>query len=115
MRVICFDHIINELYAIEFIHRHEFPAGSKVTYANLVCYYRPLKSEPNRVSITVGGDRLPYSQDAGSPAVTLIETKLLINSTIGDANNGARFLVADITGPIITHDNAKIVSAVGVV
>ena len=93
--------------AIEFIHRHEVPVGSKVTYANLVCDYRPLKSESNRVRITVGGDRIPYSQDAGSPAVTLIEAKLLINSTISDSANGARFLAADIKDFVLSSPMTK--------
>ena len=81
---------------IDFIHRHEVPATAKVTYANMVCDYRPLKAEPNRVRLTVGGDRLSYPSDAGSPAASLLEAKLLLNSTISDADSGARFLSADI-------------------
>jgi len=87
---------------IEFIHRYEVPVGSKVTYANLVCDYRPLKSEP------VGGDGLPYSQDAGSAAVTLIEAILLINSTISDAANRARFLAADIKDFFLSSPMTKL-------
>ena len=55
-----------------------------------------MKSEPNRVRITVGGDKLDYLFDAGSPAANLLETKVLINSTILDAPKGARFLTADV-------------------
>ena len=43
---------------IEFIFQHDVPKGSDVTYATNVLYYRPLKSEPYRVRITVGGNRL---------------------------------------------------------
>ena len=46
--------------------------------------------------ITVEGDRLPHDNDAGSPAADLLETKLLINSTISDARKGARFMCLDI-------------------
>ena len=46
--------------------------------------------------ITVGGDRLIYLDDAGSPAANLMETKLLVNSTISHAKDGARFMSADI-------------------
>ena len=81
---------------IDFIHRSEVPAGKKVTYANFICDFRPLKSEPYRVRLTVGGDRLPYDNDAGSPAAALLETKLVINSTISDAKKGARFMGADL-------------------
>ena len=59
-------------------------------------HLRPLKEEIYRVRITVGGDRLTYNDDAGSPAANLLETKLLINSTISDAAKGARFMTADI-------------------
>ena len=42
------------------------------------------------------GDRLTYSQDAKSPAADLLETKILLNSTISDARKGARFMCLDI-------------------
>ena len=58
--------------------------------------YRPHKLEKCRVRITVGGDRLEYAGDAGSPATNMLETKILINSTISDAERGARMLCADI-------------------
>ena len=48
------------------------------------------------VRIVVGGDRLTYSDDPASPAASLLETKLVINSTISDANKGAHFITADI-------------------
>jgi hypothetical protein len=44
----------------------------------------------------VGTSKLPYKDDAGSPAATLLETKLIINSTISDAQKGARFMCADL-------------------
>ena len=81
---------------IDFIRQSEVPIGKKVTYANFICDYRPLKSEPYRVRLTVGGDILEYSHDAGSPATSLLETKILANSVISDAHKGARFLSADL-------------------
>ena len=81
---------------IQFIHQHEVPTDRDVTYATFVCDLRPLKEEVYRVRITVGGDRLSYNDDAGSPAANLLETKLIINSTISDASKGARFMTADI-------------------
>ena len=81
---------------IDFIFKHEVPTGCRVTYATYVVDYRPLKDEPYRVRITVGGDRLVYLDDAGSPAANLMETKLLVNSTISHAKQGARYCVADI-------------------
>ena len=81
---------------IEFITRQEIPKGRDITYATFVLDYRPLKSEPYRVRITVGGDKLSYPYDSGSPAANLLETKILINSTISNAGRGARFMSADI-------------------
>ena len=81
---------------IDFIPKNEVPHNKKVTYANFVCDYRPLKSEPYRVRLTVGGDKLDCEYDAGSPAASLLETKLILNSTISDAHKGARFLSADL-------------------
>ena len=81
---------------IEFMHKHEVPDKRKVTYANFICDYRPLKTEKYRVRMTVGGDRLDYPYDSTSPAASLLETKILINSVISDAKHGARFCTMDI-------------------
>ena len=81
---------------IQFIYRRDMPKDKQVTYASYVCDYRPLKEEPYRVRITIGGDRLDYNDDAGSPAVNLLETKILLNSIISDADKGAQFMSADI-------------------
>ena len=43
--------------------------------------------------MTVG---LTYNADAGSPAANMLETKLILNSTISDAHRGARFMSADL-------------------
>ena len=80
----------------DFIAKHEVPPYKKVTYANLVCDYRPSKDDPYRTRLTVGGDRLDYFGDSASPAASLLETKLLLNSTISDAKYGARFMTLDI-------------------
>ena len=81
---------------IDFIHKHEVPLAQQVTYASFVCDYRPLKSEPYRVRLVVGGDRLAYFDDAGAPAATMLETKILINSVISGAKDGARFMSVDL-------------------
>ena len=57
----------------------------------MVCDYRPLKQEKIRVRLTVGGDKLEYSNDASSPAASMIDAELLIYSTISD-----RFMTVDI-------------------
>ena len=82
--------------AIDFISKHEVPKDKKTTYAQFVCDHRPLKKEEWRVQIVVGGDKLHYNADAGSPTANLLETKILLNSTISDAHKGARFCTADL-------------------
>ena len=46
--------------------------------------------------MTTGGDKLDYSGDASSPAVSMLNAKLHINSTISDAKDGTRYLGLDI-------------------
>ena len=79
-------HGVSSTDNIDFIHKHEVPQ----------LYYRPSKGEPYRVRITARGNRLSYDEDAGSPAANLLETKVLLNSTISDAEKGACFMIADI-------------------
>ena len=43
----------------------------------------------------VGGDGLDYNKDAGAPATSMLETKILL-SVISDAHNGANFFTLDI-------------------
>jgi hypothetical protein len=82
----------------DFIPKNEVPPDKKVTCGNFICDLRPIKTEKHRVRLTVGGDKLPYEDDAGSPPTYILETKLIINSTISDAHKGARFMRADLKG-----------------
>ena len=77
-----------------FIPKSAIPANRKVTYANPVCDYRPLKDEPYRVRLVVGGDRLNYDADTGAPTANLLDVKILLNSII--STPGARFATIDI-------------------
>ena len=92
---------------IDFIYQHEVPLNQQVTYASFVCDYRPLKSEPYRVRLVVGGDRLSYFDDAGAPAATMLETKILINSVISGAKDGARFMSVDLKDFFLATPMAK--------
>ena len=62
----------------------------------MVCDIRPKKDDVYRTRLTVGGDKLDYEGDASSPAASLIEIQLLINSAISGSKIGARFLTLDI-------------------
>ena len=80
---------------MEIISPQKVPSTKQVTYASMVCDYRPLKEEKYRCRLVVGGDKLPYTDDAAAPAANLLETKLLINSTISQPS--ARFMSIDIS------------------
>ena len=81
---------------IKFIYRSKVPYDREVTYAIFVLDVRPLNDEQILVCITVGGERQTYPDDAGSPAANMMETKILINSTISDTKKGSRFMCANI-------------------
>ena len=56
----------------------------------------PLNQKRWRTRLVISGDKLPYYDDAGSPAANLIKTKVLLNSVISYAHHGARFMILDI-------------------
>ena len=60
-----------------------------------LCDFRPHKEEQHRVHVIVGGDKLDYCDDAGSPVANLLETKIIINSVTSDANKVERFMSTD--------------------
>ena len=60
-----------------------------ITCALFACNYRPLKQEAYRVCVLADSNKLPCNEDAGAPAVNLLETKMLLNSVISDATKGA--------------------------
>ena len=70
------------------IPKQKVPLHKKITYANMVCDYWHLKAEKYRVRLTVRGNQLEYHSDAASPAASLLETKLMINSVIFQSARG---------------------------
>ena len=82
---------------ISFIAKGKIQVGKKITYVKFVCDLRPLKKEMHRVRMTVGGDKLDYPHDTASPTAALLDTKLIINSTISDHKKfGSKFCSIDI-------------------
>ena len=90
------DHGVDYQDAMEFIPTGDVPKDRDVTYASFRFDHRPLKAEQYRPRMVAGGDKLSYGDDPGSPAASLLETKLLLNSVISEAHLGARFLSADL-------------------
>ena len=65
-----------------------------VTYGQIVCDIREGKAEKNRTRLTVGGNRINYPVDVGTPTACLLEVKLLVNSVVSTA--GVYFMTLDI-------------------
>ena len=80
-----------------FIKYEQIPNERKpdVTYARICCNLRPEKEDPYRVRITVGGDRINYPFDVGTPTADMQLVKLLFNSIISTPN--AKFMSLDIS------------------
>ena len=73
----------------------------------MICDVRPLKSEKNRVRLTVGGDKLDFEDDPSSPAAALLDIKIHLNSVISDAHKGARYGTADIKNYYLNNPMSK--------
>ena len=79
---------------MSFVPKSSIPIDKIITYARIVCDYRPFKSEPNRTRLTVGGDRLQCLHDTSPDAADLILIKLFFNSIL--STKDAKFTSADI-------------------
>jgi hypothetical protein len=81
---------------IFFIHKHEVPQDrwNDVTYAKFVCELKPNKAEVHRTRLTVGGDKVHYPGDVGTPTADLPLVKMHVNSVI--STPGARYMTLDV-------------------
>ena len=60
----------------------------------MVCKVRPEKSNPNSTCITIGGNRIAFPGDAGTPTASLELAKLIFNSVL--SRPGAKFATFNI-------------------
>ena len=89
---------------LKFITKEHVPKHKKVTYARMVCDIRPKKDNVYRTRLTVGGDRLDFFSNASSPAASLLDTKIIVNSVISNADEGARFITLDLKDYFLQSD-----------
>ena len=68
---------------------------NKITYTKVFCEYRSHKEYPNRMRITIGGNRICYPGDVGTPTGSLELVKLIINSVLSHCN--ACFAAFDVS------------------
>ena len=81
---------------MQFIRKEDVPASriKDVTYSSFTCDFRPNKAEENRTRLTMGGNRINYPDDCGTPTADMILFKILVNSIISTPN--AKCLMMDI-------------------
>jgi hypothetical protein len=81
---------------IVFIQRDEVPIGQikDVTYGRVCVNYCPEKDDPNQTCLTIGGDRVNYPGDCGTPTVDMVMVKLHLNSVI--STKGVRYCPVDL-------------------
>eukprot|EP00804_Cyclotella_cryptica_P021360 CCRYP_001593-RA/>CCRYP_001593-RA protein AED:0.47 eAED:0.47 QI:0/-1/0/1/-1/1/1/0/149 len=80
---------------IVFIAHNEIPPQRRkdATYGRSLPTTDP-KDDPYRIRLTVGGNRITYPGDCGTPTADMLTTKILLNSVI--STKGARFMTIDI-------------------
>eukprot|EP00956_Cyclotella_meneghiniana_P010727 scaffold15031_cov47-Cyclotella_meneghiniana.AAC.1 len=89
--------VVEGTNALFFIPRSEVPPerGRDITYTRICANYRPEKSDPNRIRITLGGNLVNYPGDVGTRTADMLTVKLLINSVI--STPGSKFMSLDIS------------------
>ena len=86
---------VNSIDTIFFINKIDVPWEwhKDITYRCIMCDYRKGKAEPNRTRLMVGGDKINYPDDCGTPTADLLTIKLLLNSATSTPH--VRFLIVD--------------------
>jgi hypothetical protein len=81
---------------IQFIRKEHIPADrmKDVTYGSFSCDLKPTKEEVNCTRLTMGGDRINYPDDCGTPTADMTLFKILVNSILSTPN--AKCLMMDI-------------------
>ena len=81
---------------MRFIPKQQVPEDRMkvITYGKFVCNARPEKDEINRTRFVVGGNRINYPGDVGTPTADMLLAKILFSSVISTKN--AMFMTGDI-------------------
>jgi hypothetical protein len=76
-----------------------------------VCELKPNKAEVHRTRLTVGGDKVHYPGDVGTPTADLTLVKMHVNSVI--STPGARYMTLDVKNfylntPMVRYEYVRI-------
>eukprot|EP00804_Cyclotella_cryptica_P027157 CCRYP_016091-RA/>CCRYP_016091-RA protein AED:0.31 eAED:0.28 QI:0/0/0/1/1/1/2/0/527 len=81
---------------IVFLAHNQIPPHCRkdVTYGRICANYQPEKEDHYRIRLTVGGNRITYPGDCGTPTADMLTANVLFNSVI--STKGASFMTIDI-------------------
>ena len=74
--------VTNTFFFVSHDEIHDIPSDKTVTYARIVVDYRPQKSDPNCVRLTVGGNLLNVPGYLSTTTADLTTSKILWNSVL---------------------------------
>jgi hypothetical protein len=77
-----------------FVELSNIPKDRKITHGKLVCDHKPNMTEKERVSLTVGGDRLDYTGEVATSTADITAFKIRINITL--STEDADMMMMDI-------------------
>jgi hypothetical protein len=77
-----------------FIKIINVPKDRNITDGKIVCDYKPHKKEKEQVRLTMGGDRLDYSDDVATSTADITTLTIPINSTL--STEDAAIMIMDI-------------------
>ena len=88
--------IKNPTNTCHFVKKDQVPAErfKDVTYAKFECTERPQKAKKHRTRAVLGGNRIHFPGDTGTPTAEMLLVKIMLNSVI--STPGARFMSIDI-------------------
>jgi hypothetical protein len=84
----------NTVFYLNHDEIRNIPKDRTVTYARIVVDYRPQKTDPNRVRITVGGNLINYPGEVTTRTADMVTSKILWNSVL--STPGAKYCCADV-------------------
>ncbi len=98
---------------IFFICKHQVPEDrwKDVTYTKFVCELKPNKAKVHRTQLTVGGDKVHYPGDIGTPTADLTLVKMHINSVVSTL--GVQYMTLEVKNfylnmPMVRYEYVRI-------
>jgi hypothetical protein len=96
-----------------FVHKHQVPQDrwKDIIYAKFVCQLKSNKADVHRTRLSVGGNKVHYPGNVGTPTADLTLVKMHINSVI--STHGVQYMTLYIKNfylntPMVRYENVRI-------